>query len=126
MRTPTSPDGGEFQKVQINASPNDQGSILRHVMVVSENETPRLGATDSEEAHRIQGNANRAQRWEEEQCHAVPACTRDLRLESEEAGLPTLNSPQANLGAAMARLQQGNLAPEAKVVMAYLRSLQPW
>jgi hypothetical protein len=35
----------------------------------------------------------------------VPPCARDLRIEFEEAGLPTFNSPQANLGAAMARLQ---------------------
>jgi hypothetical protein len=30
---------------------------------------------------------------------------RDLRLEFEEAGLPTFNSPQANLGAGLAHLQ---------------------
>jgi hypothetical protein len=35
----------------------------------------------------------------------VPPCARDLRIEFEEAGLPTFNNPQANLGAAMARLQ---------------------
>jgi hypothetical protein len=34
-----------------------------------------------------------------------PPCARDLRLEFEEAGLPTFNSPQANMGAALARLQ---------------------
>jgi hypothetical protein len=60
--------------------------------------------TDSEEARRIQGNANRAQQWAEEQHYAVPPCARDLRLEFKEAGLPMFNSPQANLGAAMARL----------------------
>jgi hypothetical protein len=45
---------------------------------------------------------------------------RDLRLEFEEAGLPTFNSPQDNLGAAMARLQQANLSPEAEAAMAEL------
>jgi hypothetical protein len=39
-----------------------------------------------------------------EQCQAVPPCARDLRLELEEAGLPTFNNPQANLGVALARL----------------------
>jgi hypothetical protein len=71
-RTPTSPDGGEFQKVWIHVSPNDQGSILWRVFMVLKNEPPRLGATDSEEACQIQGNANRAQRRAEEHCHAVP------------------------------------------------------
>jgi hypothetical protein len=56
-------------------------------------------------------NANRAQRRAEEQRQAVPPCARDLRLEFEEAGLPMFNSPQDNLGAAMARLQQANPSP---------------
>jgi hypothetical protein len=36
-------------------------------LVVSENEPPRVDATDSEGARRIQGNTNRAQRRVEEQ-----------------------------------------------------------
>jgi hypothetical protein len=75
---------------------------------------------DFEEAWRIQGNANRAQRRAEEQRCSVPPCARDLRLEFEEEGLPTFNSPQANLGAAMARLQQDDPMPEAEAAMAYL------
>jgi hypothetical protein len=47
----------------------------------------------------------RAQRHAEEQRRAVLPCTCELRLEFEEAGLSTFNSPQANLGAAFARLQ---------------------
>jgi hypothetical protein len=61
--------------------------------------------TDSEEARRIQANVKRAQRHAEEQRRAVLPCTCELRLEFEEAGLSTFNSPQANLGAAFARLQ---------------------
>jgi hypothetical protein len=61
--------------------------------VVSANDPPRVSVTDSEEAHRIQANANRAQRRAEEQRQAVPSCARDLRLEFEEAGLPTFNRP---------------------------------
>jgi hypothetical protein len=76
---------------------------------------------DSEVERRIQGNANRAPRWAEEQRQAVPPCARDLRLEFEEARLPTFNSPQGNLGAAMARLQQANPTLEADAAMAYLR-----
>jgi hypothetical protein len=72
--------------------------------VVSANDPPRLGATDSKEGRRIQANANHAQRRAEEQHMAVPPCARDLHLEFEEAGLPTFNSPQANLGAALAHL----------------------
>jgi hypothetical protein len=60
--------------------------------------------TDSEEARSIQANANHAQRRAEEQRQAAPSCTHDLRLEFEDAGLPTFHSPQANLGAALARL----------------------
>jgi hypothetical protein len=60
---------------------------------------------DSEEARRIQANANRTQRHAEEQRRAVPSCACELRLEFKEAGLPTFNRPQANLGAALARLQ---------------------
>jgi hypothetical protein len=118
--TPTSPDIGEFPKAQICVSPNDQRSIWRRVLLVSSNEPPRVGATNSEEARRIQDNANCAQRWAEEQRQAVPPCARDLRLEFEEAGLPTFNSSQANLGAAMAHLQQDNPLPEADAAMAYL------
>jgi hypothetical protein len=103
-RAPTSPDSGEFQKVRIHVSPNDQGSILRQVLVMSENEPPHHDMIDSEEARRIQGNANRAQRRAEEQHYAVPPCAQDFHLEFEEAGLPMFNSPQANLGDAMARL----------------------
>jgi hypothetical protein len=89
--------------------------------VVSGNDPPRVGATDSEEVRRIQANANCAQRRAEEQPQAVPPCARDLRLEFEEAGPPTFNSPQANLGAALARLQQANPSPEANAAMAYAR-----
>jgi hypothetical protein len=105
MRTPTSPDVGEFQKVRARVSPNDQSSIRLRVLVVSANEPPWVGATDSEEVRQIQGNANRAQRRAEEQRQAVPPCARDLCLEFEEAGLPTFNSHQANQGVAVARLQ---------------------
>jgi hypothetical protein len=52
-------------------------------MVVSANDPPRVGATDSEEARRIQANANRTHRRAEEQRHAAPLCARDLRLEFE-------------------------------------------
>jgi hypothetical protein len=90
-------------------------------LVVSANDPPRVGATDSEEARRIQANANRAQRRAEEQRQAVPPCARDLRLEFEEAGFPTFNSPQANLGTALARLQQANPSPEVEAAMAYFR-----
>jgi hypothetical protein len=51
----------------------------------------------------------------------VPPCTRDLRLEFEEAELSTFNSPQANLGAALAHLQQANPSPKANTAMAYVR-----
>jgi hypothetical protein len=112
-----SPDGGEFQKARIRISPTTR-STRRRVLVVSANDPPRVGATDSKEARRIQANANRAQRRAEEQRQAVPPCARDLRLEFEEAGLPTFNSSQANLGAALARLQQANPSPEAKATMA--------
>jgi hypothetical protein len=61
--------------------------------VVSANDAPRVGAADSEEARRIQANANRTQRWAEEQRQAVPPCASDLRLEFEEAELLTFNSP---------------------------------
>jgi hypothetical protein len=89
--------------------------------VVSANKPQRVGATDSEEARRIQANTNRAQRWAEEQRQAAPPCVRDLRLEFEEAGPPTFNSPQANLGAALARLQQANPSPEVEAAMAHIR-----
>jgi hypothetical protein len=56
-----SPDSGEFQKVRIHVSPDDWASILQWILVVSVNESPHCGATDSEETRRIQGNANRAQ-----------------------------------------------------------------
>jgi hypothetical protein len=49
-----------------------------------------------------------------------PPYARDLRLEFEEAGLPTFNNPLANLGAAMAHLQQANPSPEGEEAMAYL------
>jgi hypothetical protein len=67
------------------------------------------------------GNTNHAQRRAEEQRQAVPLCACDLRLKCEEAGLSTLDSPQDNLGAAMAHLQHANPSPEADVAMAYLR-----
>jgi hypothetical protein len=88
-------------------------------LVVSVNDPPRVGMTDSEEVRRIEANANRAQRWAEEQHQAVPLCSRDLRLEFEESGLLTFNSPQANLGAALARLQLANPSLEAEAAMAY-------
>jgi hypothetical protein len=102
-------------------SPNDQRSTQRRVLVVSANDPPRAGVTDYEEAHQIQANANHAQRRAEEQRQAVPLCACDLCLEFEEAELPTFNSPQANLGAALARLQQANPSPEANTVMGYIR-----
>jgi hypothetical protein len=105
MHAPTSPDGGEFPKARICLSPNNQRSIRRHVLVVSANDPPQVDATDSEETRRIQANANCTQRQAEEQRQTVPLCALDLRLEFEEAGLPTFNSPQANLGAVFARLQ---------------------
>jgi hypothetical protein len=103
-QAPTSPDDGEFQKARIRISPNNQGSTRRRVLVVSANDPPWVGATDSEEARRIQANSNRTQRQAEEQYQAAPPCARDLRLEFEEAGLPTFNSSQDNLGVALARL----------------------
>jgi hypothetical protein len=120
-QAPTSPDGGEFQKVRICISPNDQRSTQWHVLVVSTNDPPRVEATDSEEARWIQANAIRTQRLAEDQHQAVPLCARDLRLDFEEAGLQTFNSPQANLGVALAHLQQANPSPEAKAAMAYVR-----
>jgi hypothetical protein len=89
-------------------------------LVVSANDPPRVGATDSEEARRIQANANHAQRWAEEQRQAVPPCARDLRLEFKEAGLLTFNNPHANLGAVLALLQQANPSPEAEAAKAYV------
>jgi hypothetical protein len=50
-----------------------------------------------------------------------PPCAHNLCLKFEEAGLPTFNSPQANQGAALARLQQANPSPEAEAAMAYVR-----
>jgi hypothetical protein len=61
--------------------------------VVLENDPPQVGATDSEEARRIQANVNHAHRRAEEQHQAVPPCACDLRLEFEEAGLQMLNIP---------------------------------
>jgi hypothetical protein len=49
-RTPTSPDISQFQKAQIRISSNDQRSTQRHVLVVSANDPPRVGAMNSEEA----------------------------------------------------------------------------
>jgi hypothetical protein len=103
-QAPTSPNDGEFQKARICISLNNQRSTRWRVLVVSANDPPRVGATDSGEARRIQANANRAQRRAEEQRQEVPLCARDLRLKFEEVGLPTFNSPQAKLGAALARL----------------------
>jgi hypothetical protein len=57
-QAPTSPDGGEFQKAQIRIFPNNQRSTLQRVFVVSANDPPRVGTTDSEEARRIQANEN--------------------------------------------------------------------
>jgi hypothetical protein len=62
MRDPTPSGSDEFQKVRIHVFPNDQGSIHHRVPVVFENEPPRHGAMDSEEARWIQDNANRAKR----------------------------------------------------------------
>jgi hypothetical protein len=86
-------DCGKFQKVRVHVSPNDSGSIFHRVLMVFENKPPHHGATDFEEAARIQGNANRAQRRTEEQLRVVPPCNRDLLLEYEEVELPTFNSP---------------------------------
>jgi hypothetical protein len=121
MQTPTSLDSGEFQKARIRISPNSQRSTRQRVLVVSANDPPRVGATDFEEARRIQAKANRAHRRAEEQRQAVPPCARDQRLEFEEAGLPTFNNPQANLGAALARLQQADPSPEVEAAMAHVR-----
>jgi hypothetical protein len=89
--------------------------------VVSANDTPQVGATDSEEARRIQANTNRTQRRAEEQRQAAPPCACDLRLEFDEAGLPMFNSHQANLGAVLARLQHANPLPEVEAAMAHVR-----
>jgi hypothetical protein len=121
MQAPTSPDGGEIQKARICIFPNNQRSTRQRVLVVSANDPPRVGMMDSEEARRIQANANRAQRRAEEQRQAAPPCAHDLRLEFEEAGLPTFNNPQANLGAAFVRLQQANPSPEVEAAMAHVR-----
>jgi hypothetical protein len=48
--------------------------------VVLANDASRVGATDYEEACRIQANANRTHRRAEEQRQAVPPCAHDLRL----------------------------------------------
>jgi tRNA threonylcarbamoyladenosine modification (KEOPS) complex Pcc1 subunit len=66
MHASTSPDSGEFQKSRIRLSPNNQRSTRRCVLVVSANDPPRVGATNSEKACRIQANANYAQRRAEE------------------------------------------------------------
>jgi hypothetical protein len=120
-QAPTSPDGGEFQKARICISPNNQGSTRRRVLVVLANNPLRVSATDSEEARRIQGNTNRAHWRAEEQRQAAPLCARDMHLEFEEAGLPTFNNPQANLGAALACLQQANPSPDVEAAMAHVR-----
>jgi hypothetical protein len=120
-QAPTSRGDGEFQKAWIRIFPNGQRSTRRHVLVVLANDPPRVGMTDSEEARQIQANTNRAHRCVEEQCQVVPPCAHDLRLEFEEAGLPTFNSPQANLGAVLARLQQSNPLPEAEAAITYVR-----
>jgi hypothetical protein len=88
--------------------------------VVSANFPPRVGATDSKEARQIQANTYRAHRRPEEQRQAASPCARDLHLEFEEAGLPTFNNPQANLGVALARLQQANPSPEVEGAMAHV------
>jgi hypothetical protein len=85
------------------------------------NDAPHVGVTDSEEAHRIQANANHAHRRAEEQRQAAPPYSRDLRLKFEEAGLLTFNSRQANLGAVLAHLQQANPSPEVEGAMAHVR-----
>jgi hypothetical protein len=56
--TPTSPEVGEFQRARIRVSPNDQRSTWWRILVISANEPPWVGVTDSEEARRIQGNVN--------------------------------------------------------------------
>jgi hypothetical protein len=113
-------------RLRIRVSPNDQRSTQRCVLVVLANDPPRVAATDSEEARRIQANANRAQRQAEEQCQAAPLCARDLRLEFEEVGLRTFDSPQANLGAALACFQQANPSPEAYVRVATALLEEKW
>jgi hypothetical protein len=55
-----SPHVGEFQRARIHISPNDQRSTRRRILVVSANDPPQVGMTDSEEARLIQANANRA------------------------------------------------------------------
>jgi hypothetical protein len=65
-QAPTSPNGGEFQKARIRTSPNNKRSTRQCVLVVSANDPPRVDTMDSEEARRIQANANRAQRRAEE------------------------------------------------------------
>jgi hypothetical protein len=58
----------------------------------------------------------------EEQRQAAPLCARDLRLEFEEVGLPTIKSPLANLGVVLALLQQANPSPEVAEAMAHVGS----
>jgi hypothetical protein len=66
-RASTSPNDDEFQKARIHISANGQRSTSRHVLVVSANDTPRVGAMDYKEARQIQAKVNRAQRRAEEQ-----------------------------------------------------------
>jgi hypothetical protein len=93
-------------------------SPSRRIFIGSHSLPPSLVALS---VLQIQANVNRAQRRAEEQRQAVPPCARDLRFRFEEAGLPTFNRPQANLGAVLARLQQANPSPEANIAMAYVR-----
>jgi hypothetical protein len=87
--------------------------------------THRGSARRNLRKRRIQANTNCTQRRVAEQHQAVPSCACNLRLEFEEAGLSTFNSPQANLGAALARLQQANPSPQANAAMAYIRVATP-
>ena len=63
-----------MQKVRVRISPNDSDIVFRQVLVVSGNEPPRAGATNSEEAARIQANARPAQQREEEQRRVALPC----------------------------------------------------
>jgi hypothetical protein len=108
-----------FQKARVRLTPNTLGGTDRQVLFVSENEPPRDGATDSQEAARVRANADKARRREEEQRRNITA--RDLMAEFDAAGIRTFNSPQANLGAAIAQLQRAGPNPEIEAVIANLR-----
>jgi hypothetical protein len=78
--------------------------------MVSENESPRHGATDSEEAHRIQGMPT------------APSDGQKSNTTWYRPPPPTTETFVLSLRKQdYRRLQQANLSPEAKAAMAYLR-----